>query len=81
MENKLAIIGIFVREAEAVERVNCILHDFGAYVVGRMGLPYRDKKIAVISVIVDAPQDVINNLTGKLGFLQGVSAKTMLPKL
>ena len=81
MENKLAIIGIFIRDAEAVERVNSILHDFGPYVVGRMGLPYRDKGVAVISLIVDAPQDVINNITGKLGFLQGVSAKTLLPKL
>jgi len=81
METKLAIIGIFVREGEAVERVNSILHDFGAYIVGRMGVPYRDKQTSVISIIVDAPQDVINNLTGKLGFLQGVSAKTLLPKL
>ena len=81
MENKLAIIGIYVADGTAVERVNAILHEFGDYVVGRMGIPYRDRGVSVISLIVDAPPDVINTVTGKLGFLSGVTAKTMLAKL
>lgn len=75
--NRIAIIGIIVEEYEAAEKVNAVLHDFGSYIVGRMGIPYKDRGVSVISVIVDAPNDVINLIGGKLGSIKGVSAKTL----
>ena len=75
METRVAVIGIIVESAEATAPLNQILHEFGNYVIGRMGIPYRDKGINVISVAVDAPQDVISSLAGRIGNLPGVSAK------
>ncbi len=75
METRVAVIGIIVENPDAVEALNGLLHDYSAYIIGRMGLPYRKKNINVISVVVDAPQDVISALSGKIGNLQGVSAK------
>ena len=75
MENRIAVIGIIVEEPASVERLNALLHDYGEYIVGRMGIPYRQKKMNIICLVVDAPQDEINSLTGKIGSLAGVNAK------
>lgn len=76
-DNRIAVVGIIVEDTQASERVNAILHEFASYVAGRMGIPYREKNISVISVVVDAPTPVINSLTGKLGMIKGVSAKAL----
>lgn len=76
METRVAVIGIIVENPEATARLNEILHEYGSYIIGRMGIPYRHRGIHVISIAVDAPQDAISALTGKLGRLEGVTAKT-----
>jgi putative iron-only hydrogenase system regulator len=76
METRVAVIGIIVENPESVEKLNAVLHEYGDYIIGRMGIPYRQKKISVISIAVDAPQDIISALSGKIGRLPGVSAKT-----
>ena len=76
METRIAVIGIVVENSDSAEKLNEILHDYGAYIIGRMGIPYREKNINIISIAVDAPQDVISALSGKIGKLDGVSAKT-----
>ncbi len=81
MDNRIAIIGIMVEDFEATEKINLVLHEYGKYVVGRMGIPYKDRSIHVISVILDAPNDVISALSGKLGMIKGVTAKSMYSKL
>ena len=80
METRVAIIGIIVEDTESVEKMNHILHDYGKYIIGRMGLPYREKNINIISVVMDAPQDAISALSGKLGKLPFVSTKTVYSK-
>jgi len=81
METRVAIIGIIVEDTDSVEKMNNILHDYGKYIIGRMGLPYREKGINIISLAIDAPQDIISALSGKLGKLPCVSAKTVYSKL
>ena len=81
MENKVAVISIIVKNEEASGAVNEILHEFRERIVGRMGIPYRDRGISIISVVVDAPGSEISALSGKLGMLDGVSAKTLTAKL
>lgn len=81
METRVAIIGIIVEDSTSVEKLNNILHDYGDYVIGRMGLPYREKGISIISLAVDASQDIISALSGKLGRLPGVSTKTLYSKV
>ena len=76
MTARVAVIGIIVENRESAEPLNAILHEFGEYIIGRMGIPYRTRNINVISVAMDAPQDVINSLSGKIGQLPGVTAKT-----
>ena len=76
MESRVALIGIIVENEDAVEKLNGVLHEYGRYIVGRMGIPYREKKINIISIAVDAPQDIISAMSGKIGKLDGVSAKT-----
>lgn len=76
-ENKIAVVAIIANDFEVSEKINLLLHEFGKYIVGRMGLPYRDRGVNVISVVLDAPAPVINGLTGKLGMLKGVSAKAL----
>ncbi len=76
METRVAVIGIVLENYDSAEALNGILHEYGKYVIGRMGIPYRERHINVISVAVDAPQDVISALSGKIGKLPGVSAKT-----
>ena len=79
-ESRVALIGIIVSSRESVEQLNHLLSEYGAYIIGRMGLPYKERNISIISVAMDAPNDVINSLTGKLGMLQGISTKTIYPK-
>lgn len=75
MDTRVAVIGIIVEKPEAVEKLNAILHEYRDYVIGRMGVPYRARNLNVISVAVDAPSDKIAALAGKIGNLDGVSAK------
>ena len=77
METRIALIGVIIENREAVERLNGILHEYGSYIIGRMGIPYRERKVNIISVAVDAPQDVVSALSGKIGRLPGVSMKTV----
>lgn len=76
MGTRVAVIGIIVEDAESVEMLNDILHEYSSYIIGRMGIPYREKGISIISIAIDAPQDTISALAGKVGNLAGVSAKT-----
>ncbi len=76
METRAAVIGIIVEDMNAVNQLNAVLHDYADYIIGRMGIPYREKNISIISIAIDAPQDVINALSGKVGRIKGVSAKT-----
>lgn len=76
METRIAVMGIIVENADSVEQLNHLLHQNGQYIIGRMGLPYRDKKVHIVSIAIDAPQDVISALSGKIGKLDGVSVKT-----
>lgn len=80
METRIALIGIIVEDLGSTEALNAILHEFGPHIVGRMGVPYRDRNICIISIIVDASNDVISALSGKLGQLPGVNIKTMYAK-
>lgn len=80
METKVAIIAIVVEEPERAEELNHILHQYRQYVIGRMGIPYEKKSISLISVAVDAPQDVISTLSGKIGNIPGISAKAVRSK-
>ncbi|HBI72731.1 MAG TPA: iron-only hydrogenase system regulator, partial [Lachnospiraceae bacterium] len=72
METRVALIGIIVEDMEMVERINQILHEYGQYIIGRMGLPYREKNISIISIVVNAEGDIISTLAGKLGMIKGV---------
>ena len=76
METRIALLAILVENEEAVEALNDILHQYRQYIIGRMGLPYREKQVSILSIAVDAPQDVISALSGKIGKLPGVSSKT-----
>lgn len=80
METRVAIIGIIVENTGSVEKMNLILHEYRDYIVSRMGIPYPKRHIQVISVIIDAPNDVISALSGKLGMLPDVSTKTIYSK-
>jgi putative iron-only hydrogenase system regulator len=74
-ETRVAIIGIIISDMACVEAINMLLHESNQYIVGRMGIPYRAKDISVICVVLDAPQDVISTLSGKLGRLSGANCK------
>ena len=76
MKTRVAVMGIIVEDTSSVEALNATLHDFGRYIIGRMGIPYRERGINVISVALDAPEDAISALAGKVGNLAGVSVKT-----
>jgi putative iron-only hydrogenase system regulator len=77
MENKIALIGIMVFDWTATETLNSVLHEYAVYILGRMGIPYKSKNVNIISVALDAPSDVINALTGKIGRISGIKAKTL----
>ena len=76
METRIALIGIILESRESVDELNHLLSEYGDYVIGRMGIPYRKLKINIISVALDAPQNIISALSGKIGNLPGVSVKT-----
>ena len=76
METRVAVMSIIVENSDTVEKLNAILHDHGEYIIGRMGIPYRKRKISIISIALDAPQDTLSALAGKIGSLNGVSVKT-----
>lgn len=76
MDTRVAVISIIVENPEAIVTLNDFLHEAGNYIIGRMGIPYREKGINIISIAIDAPQDMISSLSGKIGRLKGVSAKT-----
>ena len=76
-ENRVAVVAIIVEDMESAAAVNAILHEFGEYIIGRMGLPYRERKISIINIVLDAPTDKINAIAGKLGRLEGVAAKAV----
>ena len=81
MENRVAMISIVVEDYSDAESVNALLHQFGQYIIGRMGIPYRARKISLISVAIDAPGDQISALSGKLGMIPGASSKTVYAKI
>ena len=76
MESRVAVMSIIVENPEEVEKLNALLHEYGEYIIGRMGIPYRKRKVNIISVALDAPQNTISALAGKIGVLSGVSVKT-----
>lgn len=77
MDTRVALIGIIVENMDSTPELNKLLHEYGSYIIGRMGLPYRERNVYIISVAIDAPQDVINALSGKIGRLDGITAKTV----
>ena len=79
-DNRVALMGIIVEDTEAAARINGLLHEYGSYIVGRMGLPYREKGLNIISIVLDAPQSVVSALSGKLGMIPGVSSKCLYAK-
>lgn len=76
MDKRVAVISIIVENSEIIEDLNKLLHEAADYIIGRMGIPYRSKGINIISIAIDAPQDFISALSGKIGRLEGMSAKT-----
>ena len=77
---RVALMGIIVEDTDAAARINGLLHEYGSYIIGRMGIPYREKQMNIISIVLDAPQDVISALSGKLGMIPGVSSKCLYGK-
>ena len=76
METRVAVIGIVVKERDSTGRLNALLHEYGTYIIGRMGIPYKERGINIVSIAIDAPGDVISALTGKIGKLPGITVKT-----
>jgi putative iron-only hydrogenase system regulator len=77
MANRVAVIAIIAESTQASGEINSLLHEFNSFIIGRMGLPYRERKLNIITIAVDAPQDTINALSGKLGRIPGVTAKAV----
>lgn len=73
---RIAVVGIIVESSASVDALNTVLHEYGRYIIGRMGIPYRERGVNIISIAMDAPQDIISAMSGKIGRLDGVSAKT-----
>ncbi|MBR2189614.1 MAG: iron-only hydrogenase system regulator [Eubacterium sp.] len=76
METRVAVIGIVVKDRDSTGRLNALLHEYGTYIIGRMGIPYKERGINIVSIAIDAPGDVISALTGKIGKLPGITVKT-----
>jgi putative iron-only hydrogenase system regulator len=81
METRIALIGIIVENKDSAKRINDILHEYGDFIVGRMGIPYSKRSVSVISIVMDAPNDIISALAGKLGMIPQVSIKTVYSKV
>lgn len=77
METRVALLAIIVEKGSSVSKLNELLHEYGDYIIGRMGIPYKEKGINIISIAIDAPQDVINTLSGKIGRLENITSKTV----
>ncbi len=77
METRIALLAVLVKNQDSVEKLNALLHEYRAYIIGRMGIPYKQKQVAIISIAIDATQDIISALSGKIGALEGVSSKTV----
>lgn len=80
METRVALIGIIVEDMESVEKLNRILHEFSDFIIGRMGIPYREKNMNIISIAINAEADIISTLAGKIGMLRGINVKTIYSK-
>ncbi len=80
METKIAVVSIIVEDLESSGPTNELLHEFSQYIIGRMGIPYRQKNIGIISVVMDAPQNIISSLSGKLGMIEGINVKVVVSK-
>lgn len=81
METRIALIGIIVENTEMADTINQLLHEYGEYIIGRMGIPYKVKKLNIISIVIDADNNTISSLSGKLGMLEGISVKTVYSKI
>lgn len=81
MESRVSIIGIIVENTNSIEKLNEILHTYGEYIIGRMGIPYQKKNVHIISIALDAPVNIINTLSGKIGMLDGISSKVVCSKV
>ncbi len=81
METRVAVISIIVTQSDKVETLNELLHEYSGFIIGRMGIPYKEKGISIISIAIDAPMDKINSLTGALGRLDGINAKVTYAKV
>ncbi|WP_371381367.1 TM1266 family iron-only hydrogenase system putative regulator [Sporomusa aerivorans] len=81
METRIALIGIVVEHKDSAKKINDVLHEYGDYIVGRMGIPYSKRNISVISIVLDAPNDIISALAGKLGMIPQVNIKTVYSKV
>ncbi|MBR0138438.1 MAG: iron-only hydrogenase system regulator [Erysipelotrichaceae bacterium] len=77
MNKRIALVGIIVSNRNSVEQLNRLLSEYGEYIIGRMGLPYKERNLSIISIVMDAPNNIISSLSGKLGMLDGVSIKTI----
>lgn len=75
-ETRVAVMGIIVENRDSVAQLNALLHDYSEYIIGRMGIPYKEKNVSIVSIAIDAPQDVTAALSGKIGRLPGISVKT-----
>ena len=81
MDTRIALVGIIIENKEAIPKLNEIIHNYEEYIVGRMGIPYREKGISIISIIIDATNDIINSLSGKLGMINGINVKINYSKI
>ena len=79
--NRIAVVSVLVADKSDVEKLNGILSDYGDWILGRMGIPYKEKAVSVLSVVLDAPVEITNALTGKIGRLNGVSVKALFGKM
>ncbi|MGI5892415.1 MAG: TM1266 family iron-only hydrogenase system putative regulator [Bacillota bacterium] len=77
MDTRIALIGIIVEDISKTEQLQTLLHDYSKYIVGRLGIPYRDKNINIICIVIDATNDIISSLSGKIGMIKGVKSKTL----
>lgn len=81
MDTRVALLGIIIENKDSIEKINSLLHEYRAYIIGRMGIPYEKRNISVISIALDAPTDIVSALSGKIGRLPGVSTKAVYSKI
>ncbi len=81
MDNRIAMLSIIVEDRKNTDELNSLLHEFGDYIIGRMGIPYKEKNISLISIALDAPEDVINNLSGRIGKIENITVKAAYSKI